>query len=154
MVIPDISSTSCAFIPVYCYYDENATEVKTPILLMDNDIEKLNAIRPTLEKLAEDYDATVTQAIPTMLEFLPGGCSKGRGVAELCNALGIHAATELLALGDAENDTEMMEMAAIGCAVGNASPPARSAADYTITETNDEGGAGAAMELFVFERSL
>ena len=122
------------------------------ILLMDNDINKLNQVRPCLEQLAKEYDATVTQAIPTMLEFLPGGCSKGKGVAELCNALNINASTELLALGDAENDVGMLELAAIGCAVGNASPPARNAADHIMDECNDDGGAGAAMELFVFER--
>ncbi|MGH1438786.1 MAG: hypothetical protein ACRBBR_01645 [Cellvibrionaceae bacterium] len=44
MGIPDISSTTCAFIPVYCYYDENAGEVKTPILLMDNHNLLLKAI--------------------------------------------------------------------------------------------------------------
>lgn len=122
------------------------------ILLMDNNVEKLQNVRPELEKLATKYEATVTQAIPTMLEFLPGGCSKGKGVAAVCRALGIVAEKELLALGDAENDVGMLEMAAIGVAVGNASCPARKAADYIMKETNNEGAAGIAMDVFVFDR--
>jgi hydroxymethylpyrimidine pyrophosphatase-like HAD family hydrolase len=64
--------------------------------------------------------------------------------------LGIHPSTELLAIGDAENDVGMLEMAAIGVAVGNACPRAQEAADFWMEETNDDGGAGSAMELFGF----
>ena len=61
---------------------------------------------------------------------------------------------QLLALGDAENDAEMLKMAALGIAVGNATPPAKKVADYVMKETNDHGGAGAAIETFIFERTL
>ncbi len=119
------------------------------LLLMDDDCDKLNNIvRPKLEALAEQYNATVTQALPTMLELLPKGCSKALGVKKLCDALGIDPGVELLALGDAENDEGMLEMASIGVAVGNASPPAREASDFIMDYTNDEGGAGYAMEWF------
>ena len=122
------------------------------LLLMDENIERLSSvIRPKLEHLANAHDATVTQAIPTMLELLPKGCSKAYGVQKVCEALGIKAETELLALGDAENDVGMLQMAAIGVAVGNACPQARDAADFVIKERNDEGGAGLAMGLFGFD---
>ncbi|KAL7526141.1 hypothetical protein ACHAXR_001339, partial [Thalassiosira sp. AJA248-18] len=111
------------------------------LLLMDEDAEKLTkVVRPKLEELAEKHGATVTQAIPTMLELLPGGCSKANGVGKLCEALGIDVAEELLALGDAENDAGMLKNAAIGVAVGNACPQARDASDFIMRERNDEGG--------------
>jgi hypothetical protein len=45
MTSPDINSTSCAFIPVYCYYDrENGGEIKTPVLLLDPDTLFLTAL--------------------------------------------------------------------------------------------------------------
>jgi hydroxymethylpyrimidine pyrophosphatase-like HAD family hydrolase len=44
----------------------------------------------------------------------------------------------------------MLEMASIGVAVGNACPRAREAADFIMEETNNQGGAGSAMELFGF----
>jgi hydroxymethylpyrimidine pyrophosphatase-like HAD family hydrolase len=121
------------------------------MLLMDDDVEKLKSIRPRLEKLAKENGATVTLAIPTMLELLPEGCSKAFGVGKVCEALGIDASKELLALGDAENDAGMLRDAAIGVAVGNACPQAMEAADFIMTERNDEGGAGLAMNLFGFD---
>ncbi|KAL9184150.1 hypothetical protein ACHAXT_002236 [Thalassiosira profunda] len=122
------------------------------LLLMDDDTELLaNVVRPKLEELAEEHGAVVTQALPTMLELLPAGCSKAYGVEKVCAALGIDVATQLLALGDAENDAEMLQNAAVGVAVGNACPQARAAADFIMTERHDEGGAGLAMNLFAFE---
>lgn len=119
------------------------------LLLMDDDAERLTTeIRPRLEILADKNQATVTQALPTMLELLPGGCSKADGVSRLCASLGIQPETELLALGDAENDVGMLSMAAIGVAVGNACPAAREAADFVVEERSEEGGAGVAMEMF------
>jgi hydroxymethylpyrimidine pyrophosphatase-like HAD family hydrolase len=51
------------------------------ILLMGDDAEIMSSIvRPQLEGLASSLDCVVTQAIPTMLELLPGGCSKALGV--------------------------------------------------------------------------
>jgi hydroxymethylpyrimidine pyrophosphatase-like HAD family hydrolase len=44
----------------------------------------------------------------------------------------------------------MLKMASIGVAMGNASPEAREASDFVMEETNNEGGAGAAMETFGF----
>jgi len=100
--------------------------------------------------VAKRHNCTVTRAVPTMLELLPPGCSKAAGVRKLCYQLGIDPRTELLAIGDAENDVEMLQMAAIGVAVGNAVQLAKDAADVVLEETNDEGGAGLAMELFGF----
>jgi Cof subfamily protein (haloacid dehalogenase superfamily) len=117
------------------------------ILIMDYDLVKLAEIRPHLEALAKETGACVTQAIPSMLEFLPEGCSKALGVEKLCEVLGIDPSTQLLALGDAENDVGMLEMSAIGVAVGNGGDLAKQAADIVLDETNDEGGAGLAMEV-------
>lgn len=121
------------------------------LLLMDDDVEFLaKTVRPKLEALAEKYDACVTMALPTMLEWLPRGCSKALGVAKVCEALDIDMETELLALGDAENDAEMLKQSAIGVAMGNGCPAAKAAADYVLEDTNDDGGAGTAMEIFGF----
>lgn len=122
------------------------------LLLMDDDVQKLNkVVRPQLEELASKYDACVTQALPTMLELMPRGCSKALGVKMVCEALGIRAEDELLSIGDAENDVGMLKMASIGVAVGNASKPAREAADYVVEITNDQGGAGFIIQNFAFD---
>ncbi|CAB9514069.1 Endoribonuclease YBEY, chloroplastic [Seminavis robusta] len=127
---------------------EHANGLHKILFVLQDKATLTNTVRPDLEAMANENDATVTQAIPTMLELLPQGCSKALGVQKLCQSLGIDPGTQLLAIGDAENDIGMLEMAAIGVAVGNACGMAREAADYVMDETNDEGGAGAAMEKF------
>jgi hypothetical protein len=46
MTDSELCSTSCAFIPIYCYYNRQGGggEVKTPILLMDQELFLLKAI--------------------------------------------------------------------------------------------------------------
>lgn len=111
-------------------------------------VERRNEMRVQLELLADQTGATVTSSYPTMLELLPGGCSKGLGVQKLCESLGVDPSTQLVAIGDNENDKEMLKMAAIGVAVGNATPLAKSAADLVLAETSCHGAAGLAMERF------
>ncbi|CAM9138156.1 unnamed protein product, partial [Choristocarpus tenellus] len=84
------------------------------------------------------------QALSDMLEVLPLGASKGKGVAVLLEHLGIDP-RHLMAMGDAENDVGMLQLAGIGVCMGNASPAAIAAADY-VTLSNKENGAAVAME--------
>lgn len=124
------------------------------VFLMNDDPERISYIRNPMEALAAAIGAEITQAVPTILECLPSGCSKAVGVQELCKALGIDPSTQLLAVGDAENDLGMLELAAIGIAVGNASPAVKTAADLVMKETNDEGGAGVAIEQYGLGKAL
>ena len=105
-------------------------------------------VRPELQALADALNCVVTQAIPTMLELLPAGCSKAAGVERLCESLNLDLSTQVCAIGDAENDLEMLQRAAVGVAVGNAASLVQEAADVVVHETNSEGGAGRAIELF------
>lgn len=119
------------------------------VMFMSDDANMLrDQMRPELEKLAGEYGCDVTQSVPEILEILPRGCSKALGVQKLCEYLGVDPTKELLAMGDAENDKGMLEMASIGVAVGNGSPIAKAAADIEMVETSCEGAAGLAMERY------
>lgn len=124
------------------------------LFMHDDELFLSDVLRPRLEKVASEYQAEVTQAVPYMLEWLPSGGSKANGVAKLCEHLGIDMETELLALGDAENDLEMLQQAAIGVSMGNAVPAAADAADVNMVETNNMGGAGIAIRKYGFGEVL
>ena len=125
------------------------------LVFMSNDVDMLkNELRPELERLAEETEATVTTSFPTILEILPAGCSKALGVEMLCKKLQIDPATQLLAMGDAENDKGMLEMAAIGVAMGNGSPICKKAADVVLEKRSDDGAAGLAMVHFSSLRGI
>ena len=89
-----------------------------------------------------------------MIELLPAGCSKALGVEKLCQHYGIDPSTQLLAIGDAENDIGMLEMASVGVAVGNASPLVKEVADIVIPESHIQGGAGIAIEQLGLGKAL
>lgn len=93
--------------------------------------------------------ATFVQALPDMLEILPPGASKGAGLRWLLDDLGI-TPEHVMALGDGENDIEMLKMAGIGVAMGNAAPPVKAAADAVVA-SNDADGVAEAVTRFVLD---
>mmetsp|Transcript_4769 Transcript_4769/g.8787 ORF Transcript_4769/g.8787 Transcript_4769/m.8787 type:complete len:341 (+) Transcript_4769:91-1113(+) len=116
------------------------------MLLLSETKEFIDQIRPSIEKLVNNV-ASLTQAQPDMLEILPFGASKGKGVSILLEHYGFRQ-EELLAIGDAENDLEMLKNAGIGCAVDNAMPSVKKIADY-IVKSNNQMGVGDAIQQFV-----
>ncbi|MBK8985879.1 MAG: HAD family hydrolase [Chloroflexi bacterium] len=91
--------------------------------------------------------AVVTQAVSGYIEILPPGASKGRGVQRLLADLGIPPSA-MLAIGDGENDLEMLQMAGVGVAMGNAKSTVKAVADY-VTADNNHSGVAEAIERFV-----
>jgi hydroxymethylpyrimidine pyrophosphatase-like HAD family hydrolase len=56
----------------------------------------------------------------------------------------------MMALGDGENDIEMLQMAGWGVAVSNAGPGLKAVADVVVG-SNDEGGVAQAIQRYVLE---
>lgn len=79
-----------------------------------------------------------------MLQFLPYNTSKGKGVMELANQLGIDR-SQVMSFGDSYNDIEMITESGIGIAMDNACVALKEAADY-ITLSNDEDGVAIILE--------
>ena len=71
------------------------------------------------------------------------GVGKSEGLRILCRHFNI-APNEVVAIGDDDNDIDMLEAAGVGVAMGNARDHVKAAADY-ITETNDNDGAALAL---------
>ncbi|WP_367124785.1 HAD family hydrolase [Streptomyces phytohabitans] len=86
----------------------------------------------------------VVMAGPGVVELLPLGLSKARGLAVAARRLGVHA-SETLAFGDMPNDIPMFAWAAHGVAMANAHTELRSVADE-VTESNDADGIAVVLE--------
>ncbi|KMZ75042.1 Hydrolase Cof, related [Zostera marina] len=87
--------------------------------------------------------ADITQAQTDMLEIIPPDASKGKGVKLLLDHLGV-TPKEIMAIGDGENDIEMLELAGLGVALSNGSEKTKFVADV-IEISNDEDGAAEAI---------
>ncbi|KAK3161887.1 hypothetical protein QOZ80_1BG0082730 [Eleusine coracana subsp. coracana] len=106
-----------------------------------------SALRPHWAKAIEGR-AHVVQAQPDMLEIVPPSTSKGNGVKILLNHLGI-GPDEVMAIGDGENDIEMLQLASLGVALANGSEKTKAVANV-IGATNDEDGVAQAIYDYAF----
>lgn len=126
----------------------------TPLhkLMMIGDARSITALRWQLEMLAGGQIRLMQAGIPTMVEVLPPGGSKGTALKQLMKDLNVKPEA-VMAIGDAENDIEMLQIAGIGVAMGQAHQPVKDAADF-VTASNDEDGVAVAIEKFVLKAGV
>ena len=113
--------------------------------------EVLDRIQPELE---EEFNGEVyfTRSKPGYLEVLQLGLSKGAALERLVTKLGL-GRDQVMAIGDALNDVEMLEWAGIGVAVANAHPKALSVADVVAPDHREDGVAWAIKRYVLTEES-
>lgn len=70
----------------------------------------------------------------------PPGISKWNGIAAFCHLTGI-SASEVLAVGDGDNDLTMLSRAAVAVAVKGGTERALAAADHVIGPPSEHGWA-------------
>ena len=76
--------------------------------------------------------------MPQFLDCMPPGINKGRSIIEIADYYGIDH-KDTYAFGDEINDIEMIKMAGVGVAMGNANTYIKEIADK-IALSNDEDG--------------
>lgn len=108
--------------------------------------EKIVKMRKAVHKdILEQYE--VTSSVPDYIEFVPKGITKYKALENLCSILGVEK-SEVIAIGDAENDIEMIQFAGLGIAMGNADNIVKNIAD-DITDSNNEDGVAKAIEKYI-----
>lgn len=75
------------------------------------------------------------------------GVSKATGIRVLMDAFGVDA-SEVMAFGDAGNDAEMLRLAGVGVAMGNASDELKSIADLVCDPCEEQGVLKVLEEVF------
>ena len=134
----------------FCWFDTSAEVFKAvrgrtaKLLVIEHDLKKNRRIRTAIEQRC---NVMIVNAEPANLDISNPGVSKGKAILELGRILGIDR-EQIMALGDAENDKEMMEYAGLGVAMANAVEETKAAADF-VTLDNDHDGFAYAIEKFV-----
>lgn len=106
-----------------------------------------------LEKQAQVQFAGRAMAVRSQsyyLDFVALGVDKGLAVRELSKMMGIPS-SQIVSLGDMENDVSMFRQVGFSIAMGNASDAVKSQA-CEATLTNDDDGFAAAVEKFILPR--
>jgi Cof subfamily protein (haloacid dehalogenase superfamily) len=81
-----------------------------------------------------------------MVDIFPKNVSKLAGIEAIAKRLGLGLA-DVIAIGDGDNDVEMITGCGYGIAMGNGSVNAKAAADYVTRSIEDEGIAHALRHL-------
>lgn len=141
-------------------YDEPKPEVVGPLQNVVNTVpinklmfcgaapEKITHLRWQLSHMIGGA-ARLTQALPEAVEMLPRGASKASALKVLFKELDIDPATTL-AIGDGENDIEMIQLVGWGVAMGHGHDKLKAAAK-AIVGTNDAHGVAEAVTKYVLK---
>ncbi len=109
-----------------------------------------------LDEFARAYDTggdglpSVVRSEPAYLEIMPRGISKGGALIRLCDLLGIPA-SKAAAFGDGMNDLEMIQVAGLGVAMGNAHGELKRAA-RVLAPSHDADGVAEVLREHVLAR--
>ena len=105
-------------------------------------------LREDAEAMFEN-DCVITTAVAGMLEFLPLGVSKGAAVERLLKRVNVDP-KNVLALGDGENDAELLALVGTAVAMKGSSRKVIDAANGNVEwHGNDEDGVAWAVEKYV-----
>ncbi|MBK9122007.1 MAG: HAD family hydrolase [Chloroflexi bacterium] len=143
------------------HYDEPLPEVVGPLqnLLDTTPINKVMFCGGSVEQITHlrwqlghmiGGSARLTQAIPEAVELLPTGASKGTALKLLLKEMKIEPA-HVMAIGDGENDIEMIQLVGHGLAMGNGNAKLKAAAK-AVLPSNDEDGVAEALLTHVLKK--
>ena len=95
-----------------------------------------------------DGQMQIVRSHELFIEANPLGVDKGTGLAWLAGHLGVPQ-SQVMAVGDQDNDAPMVAWAGLGVAMGNGSAACKAAADW-IAPPMSKDGAAVAIERFAF----
>lgn len=111
------------------------------------------------ESAADDFEAKHSKELSqrfngvrsqkTIFEILPPGISKASALQKLADKLGIDT-QDIMAIGDGNNDIEMLELVGLSIAMGNANDHVKSFAKDT-TACNNCNGVAKAIHKWILE---
>lgn len=119
-------------------------------------VPKINLYHTSLDARADTRRKILAQNLPVemvdaetcSLEISSRGIDKGIGLEKLCSHLNL-SMSEVVVVGDADNDAGAMKRAGLSIAMGNANDRIKSIADALVSD-NDHDGCREALERFFF----
>ena len=110
----------------------------------DGETETSHAVR-----LLKEIDCFEIAESPRYLEITAKGCTKGNGLARLCERLGL-TKQDVIAFGDSGNDLSMVDHAAMFVAMGNAEAAVLQRAGRIAPDVQENGFAAVLADVFSF----
>ncbi|WP_322353874.1 Cof-type HAD-IIB family hydrolase [Paratractidigestivibacter sp.] len=123
-----------------------ALDPTTPVCKMVMHLPSVSQRDQVHAKLAGE-NLMISDCEVSSIEFTAAGVNKGTALMELAEVLDLEM-SQVIAVGDAENDVAMLRAAGLGVAMGNAIPAAVAAADVQVSDC-DHGGCAESIRRFL-----
>lgn len=114
------------------WLDSVSSEIEMMLAYFEHDDDKDAFCRA----LSDIESLHITSSSVTNTEFMDKKATKGEGIKRFCNMMGV-SLSDVIAIGDSDNDVTMLEIAGLGLAVSNGTQSAKAAADRIIC-SNDQ----------------
>ncbi|MDR0587233.1 MAG: Cof-type HAD-IIB family hydrolase [Treponema sp.] len=111
--------------------------------------EDLSERRRALDAFLLRKDFYVTYFADNNIEIMPAGANKGKALEFVAKKLGIDM-KNVMALGDSDNDKDMILEAGLGVAMGNAAEELKAVADEITLDCEQDGAALAIEKALAF----
>ena len=121
-------------------------------VLLQGESGLLDSLRGELESLVSSHPIRIFKSQSDYLELVNKEVGKSTGLRTATKMLGI-LQERVFAIGDAENDIDMLKWAGWGVAMGQALAQVKAAAD-AVTAAVDEDGAAIALERWVLGKAV
>lgn len=111
--------------------------------------------KDSLIALGRDITLATNNRITTLfsndnyLEILPASSGKEKGIQFLCQYFNLPL-SDSIAVGDAENDSSMIQVAGVGVAMANSHNDLKEIANHTTNSDNNHDGLLEVIENFIF----
>lgn len=146
----------------YYTYDEmiNNKDINDVVSFLNNNkiykvvcVAPINTINTLRNNLSDDLVQmfSITSSESNRIEFVQKGNNKVKSIQILLNKLNI-CKDEMIAIGDGENDIEMIKYAGIGIAMDNASKMVKESSDL-VTTSNDADGVGKILDQLLIKNN-
>lgn len=118
------------------------TDGVVKITVFDPEPSKLDAFQMQFETTWSTDTIAMVRSGDFFIDFMRPHVNKGTALERYAEAKGI-APAHVVAVGNYNNDIEMLEFAGLGIAVANATEDVKQAADVVVATNNDDGVAEA-----------
>ena len=111
---------------------------KTPKMLIAVDPKLTQQVKAEVESLVDTSKCNVMITTKTTVEIVPKGVDKKLSLVQICKFLGI-SPSEIIAVGDNNNDLPMLNNAGLSFGVANSSDPVKRSVDRVLMKPMWEG---------------
>lgn len=121
------------------------------MVIAKDEPKKVASLRWQLSHMLDGEARLMEIMLKDCIEILPANTSKGTTLKPHIEKLGIKP-ENVMAIGDSTNDIEMLQLAGLGVAVGNANDKLKAVADVVVA-SSDEHGVAEAIKRFVLKQA-